>query len=202
MISHLQMSLVQAEVTFNKCKSTWTILYKHIFIWLYRYWCHNRGHSGVCLSWWGNSFTCSCSYPYSISSSRPSVPSQWVRPEHGVVSPGKGHVSVFCRWHCHGISGGGRTQTGAHHCLPLHWRSEAFPEFFFFFFHLLFGSPYFLQHFSIHFTLPFFFSYFNHSQFSSVFAHRHWFSLFLSFSLLNVHSLTFSYHLIFSFFNH
>lgn len=68
-----------------------------------------------------------------------------------------------------------------------------------FFFHLLFGSPYFLQHFSIHFTLPFFFSYFNHSQFLSVFAHCHWFSLFLSFSLLNVHSLTFSYHLICSF---
>lgn len=194
MISHLQMSLVQAEVTFNKCKSTWTILYKHIFIWLYRYWCHNRGHSGVCLSWWGNGFTCSCSYPYSISSSRPSVPSQWVRPEHGVVSPGKGHVSVFCCWHCHGISRGGRTQTGAHHCLPLHWRSEAFPVFFFFFIfclalHIFFNIfPFILPCHSSSPTLIIL--NFHH------FAHRHWFSLFLSFSLLNVQSLTFSYHLI------
>lgn len=93
--------------------------------------CPNRGHSGVCLGWWRNSLTPSCTYPSSISSSRPSVPSQWVRPEHGVVSPGKGAVSVFCRWHCHGISRGGRTQTGTHHCLPLHWWSETFSVVFF-----------------------------------------------------------------------
>lgn len=114
-----------SDLTWLKLISAWPLLrFLH---------CHDRGLGGVCLGWWGNSFTCSSTYPYSTSSSRPSVPSQWVRPEHAVMSPGEGPVGVFSRWHRHGPSGGGRAQTGAHHCLPLHWRSEAFPVLAFFF---------------------------------------------------------------------
>lgn len=61
----------------------------------------------------------------SISSPCPSVPPQWVRPQHGVMPFGKRPVSIFYRRHRHGVPRGGWTQAGTHHCLPLHWRSVA-----------------------------------------------------------------------------
>lgn len=60
-----------------------------------------------------------------FSSPCPSVPPQWVRPQHGVLSSGKRPVSVFYRRHRHGVPRGGWAQAGTHHCLPLHWRSVA-----------------------------------------------------------------------------
>lgn len=135
--------------------------------------CHNRGLSGVCLRWLDNSFSCSCTYPYSISSSRPPVSSQWVRPEHVVMSPGKGPVGVFSRWHRHGTSGGGRTQTGAHHCLPLHWWSEAFPILFFssaFVLLSILSTACFPSFFPCHSSPP---TWIILNQFSSVFSHHH-----------------------------
>lgn len=59
------------------------------------------------------------------SPSRPPVPPERIRPQHGVVSPGKGPFGVFHRGHGHGVPRGGRAQAGPHHRLPLHRRLVA-----------------------------------------------------------------------------
>lgn len=127
-------------------------------------------------------------YSFSISSSRPPVPPQRVRPEHGVLSPGKGPVGVFRCWHCHGISRRGRTQAGTHHCVSLHWWSEAL-------------SPYLLLYLLSLFSWAFIYSLHPATLFSF-----HSLSIFirlcspplilsLSFSLLKVHCSPFLSHL-------